>query len=70
MRNNDAVKPQTRSFLGTLVAVAWSFAGLRRKSDFDRDVGSLNPVYVIVAGLAGTMVFIAVLLATVSYVVQ
>jgi len=57
----------SRSFLATLVAVAWSFIGLRRKSDFDRDVTALNPVYVIAAGLVGVLLFIGVLLTLATY---
>ena len=56
-----------RSFFATLAAVAWSFIGLRRKSDFDRDVTALNPFYVIGAGLVGVMLFIAVLLSAVAW---
>jgi hypothetical protein len=61
---------QSRSFLGTLAAVAWSFIGLRRKRDFDRDVDGLNPVYVICAGLLGVVLFIAVLLAAVHHAMR
>lgn len=57
----------SRSFLATLAAVAWSFIGLRRKSDFDRDVSALNPVYVIAAGLVGVLLFIGVLLTLATY---
>lgn len=53
----------------TMIAVAWSFIGLRRKKDFDDDVGRMNIVYVIVAGLIGAAVFIAALLTIVSMVV-
>lgn len=60
----------TRSFGQTLAAVAWSFSGLRRKSDFDQDVNSLNPVYVILAALAGVALFIAVLLSVATYVTR
>ena len=59
----------TRTFGSTLVAIAWSFAGLRRKRDFDKDVGGLNPVYVLLAGLLGTAVLIATLLTVVHLVV-
>jgi hypothetical protein len=59
----------TRSFLETMTAIAWSFVGLRRKRDFDSDVGRMNPVYVIIAGLAGAACFIATLLAIVHNVV-
>ncbi len=61
-----APKPK-RSFGATMIAVAWSFVGLRRKSDFDSDAaGSLNPVYVILAGLLGTALFIGVLMVAVK----
>jgi hypothetical protein len=53
---------KTRSFLGTLSAVAWSFFGLRRKKDFDNDVeGSLNPLHLFVAILIGLALFIGLL---------
>ena len=57
------------SFLGTLAAVFWSFAGLRSKKDYERDVTSLNPVYVIVAGLLAVAIFIGVLITVVKLVV-
>lgn len=60
---------KTRSFMGTMIAVGWSFIGLRRKSDFDEDVGGLNPLYVIIGGLIGTAIFIAILLTIVNMVV-
>ena len=59
-----------RSFASTMLAVAWSFIGLRRKSDFDRDVVALNPAYVIVAGLIGTALLVATLLGVVHLVVE
>lgn len=61
---------EVRSFGSTMLAVAWSFIGLRRRSDFERDVGCLNPVYVIVAGLAGSALFIVGLLTVVHLVVK
>ena len=66
MSNLDSAKPVNRSFISTMVAIAWSFIGLRRKKDFDRDVGGLNPVYVVGAALIGAAIFVAVLLAIVS----
>jgi hypothetical protein len=59
-----------RSFASTMLAVAWSFIGLRRKRDFDRDVVALNPVYVIAAGLIGTAMLVAALLTVVHLVVK
>jgi hypothetical protein len=63
MSDNDVRKPQQRSFMATLLAIAWSFVGLRSKKDFaDDGAGGMNPVYVIIAGLIGVGIFIAVLL--------
>jgi hypothetical protein len=58
------------SFLYSLKAVLWSFVGLRRKSDFDRDTAKLNPIHVIVAGLIAVAVFIGILIAIVRIVVS
>lgn len=57
------------SFFATLTAVAWSFIGLRRTKDYERDVTGLNPVYVIIAGLIGVAIFIGVLIMIVHLVV-
>ena len=40
------------SFLQTLRAVAWSFFGVRKGRDHEKDL-QLNPLHVIVAGVAG-----------------
>jgi hypothetical protein len=58
-----------RSFGQTLIAIAWSFVGLRRKSDFEHDNEHLNPVHVIVAGLIGVALFIGLLVLVVRYAV-
>ncbi len=61
---------QHRTFLDTMRAVAWSFIGLRRRDDFEQDDnGGLNPIYVIIAGIVATAIFIGVLLTTVFFVV-
>ncbi|HTH45844.1 MAG TPA: DUF2970 domain-containing protein [Oxalicibacterium sp.] len=54
------------SFFATLGAVFWSFIGLRRRSDYEKDVTGLNPVYVIVAALVGVAIFIGILLTVVK----
>lgn len=64
------MRTTSRSFGSTLVAIAWSFVGLRRKSDFDQDVGGLNPVYVLIAGLLGTGLFIGALVTAVHFAVR
>ena len=58
------------SFGRTLWAVAWSFFGVRKRSDLDKDVEQLNPVHVIIAGVIGAMLLVAGLLALVSWVLS
>lgn len=69
MDTKDTKNPDTRSFLSTMVAIAWSFVGLRSKKDFEQD-GRLNPFYVVIAALIGVAIFIGILLAIVKYVVS
>lgn len=69
MEEQNSQKPQKRSFLGTLSAIAWSFVGLRRREDYERDATSLNPFYVLIAGLIAVAIFIGLLLFVVKMVV-
>jgi len=57
------------SFGQTLKAVAWSFFGVRKSSEYEKDVSQLNPVHVIIAGVLAALVFIGVLIAVVNWVV-
>ena len=57
------------SFASTMKAVFWSFFGIRKKSDYEKDAQQLNPVHVIIAGLLGAALFIGVLLLIVNSVV-
>ena len=58
------------SFLQTMRAVAWSFFGVRKSKDLERDVNQLNPVHVVIAGLIGVAIFIGVLIGVVSWVLS
>ncbi|MCR5866918.1 MAG: DUF2970 domain-containing protein [Aquincola tertiaricarbonis] len=57
------------SFLHALRAVAWSFFGVRKNSEYEKDVKHLNPVHVIVAGLLAAAVFVTALVLLVKWVV-
>jgi hypothetical protein len=56
-------------FGATMRAVFWSFFGVRKGQDYERDAANLNPVYVIIGGLIGALVFIGILLLVVRMVV-
>jgi hypothetical protein len=57
------------SFVQTLRAVGWSFFGVRKGSEYEKDVARLNPVHVVVAGVLGAIVFILLLVALVNWVI-
>lgn len=58
------------SFLQTMKAVAWSFFGVRKSGEFEKDVSQLNPVHVVIAGVIGAILFIVVLLLLVNWVLS
>jgi hypothetical protein len=55
--------------LGTFRAVAWSFFGVRKGSDYERDVSQLNPVHVVIAGVIGALLFVLALVFLVQWVI-
>lgn len=72
-RTGDDLKDAVRrkgSFLQTMRAVAWSFFGVRKSADYEKDVSQLNPVHVIIAGVIGAVLFIVLLLVLVNWVLS
>ena len=63
------VLPRKGAFLATLKAVAWSFVGLRKRADLERDGVTLNPVHIIIVGFVGVVLFVVALMALVHWVV-
>ncbi|WP_288380587.1 DUF2970 domain-containing protein [uncultured Massilia sp.] len=58
------------SFLATMKAVFWSFFGVRKRSDYEKDAANLNPVHVIIAGLIGAAIFIGLIMLAVRFAVS
>ncbi len=58
-----------RGFFRTIKAVAWSFFGVRRRKDHESDVANLNPVHVVIAGVAMAAIFVITLVTIVRFVV-
>ncbi|MEO7115908.1 MAG: DUF2970 domain-containing protein [Caldimonas sp.] len=57
------------SFARTLLAVFWSFFGVRKSRDLARDVGELNPLHIVIAGVVAAAIFVIGLIALVSWVI-
>ena len=58
------------SFLQTMKAVARSFFGVRKSTDYAQDVAKINPVHVIVAGVIAALVFVVGLILLVNWVIS
>jgi amino acid transporter len=66
-----AVPPVQRkgSLLRTIRAVAWSFIGLRKGSEYAQDVEKLNPLHIIVVGLVAVFLLVISLIVLVKVIV-
>lgn len=65
----DSAAGRTAGFGQTARAVLWSFFGVRRKADYQKDAVQLNPVHVIIAGVLAAALFVFVLIMIVRAVV-
>jgi preprotein translocase subunit Sec61beta len=57
------------SIARTFKAVAWSFFGVRKRSEHERDVAELKPQHVIVVGIVCAALFVLALVLIVQWVV-
>ncbi len=67
----DAVPaaPRKGSLLRTLSAVGWSFFGVRKARDLERDASELNPVQVVLVGIGVAALFVVGLVLLVNWVI-
>jgi hypothetical protein len=57
--------PRSASPLAVAKAVFWSFLGIRRRQDYQRDAVQITPFQVVIGGLVGALLFILTLLGVV-----
>ncbi|WP_298211926.1 DUF2970 domain-containing protein [Acidovorax sp.] len=57
------------SLLRTVRAVAWSLIGLRKGSEYQKDVEKINPLHIIAVGLMAVVLIVVGLIAVVNWVV-
>ncbi len=57
------------SLLRTVQAVLWSFIGVRKNSDYQKDIEKLNPFHIMGVGIAAALLFVLGLIALVNWVV-
>jgi len=61
--------PRKGSLLRALNAVAWSFFGIRKSRDLERDMKELNPVHLVLVGVALAATFVVALVLLVNWVI-
>jgi hypothetical protein len=49
--------------------VLWSFFGVRKAKDLERDVSELNPLHVVIAGVIVAALFVVALIVLVNWVI-
>ncbi|PUE18440.1 hypothetical protein B9Z38_13370 [Limnohabitans sp. MMS-10A-160] len=57
------------SLIRTVQAVLWSFIGVRKNSDYQKDIEKLNPFHIMGVGIAAALLFVLGLIALVNWVV-
>ena len=55
------------SFFRSIKSVAWSFVGIRKRSEFQQDFDRVSPLHVIVAGLLAVFCLILVIFLLVKW---
>ena len=57
------------SLMRSIKAVAWSFLGIRKSSEFQEDIDKITPLHVLGVGLVAVFVFVISLIVLVNLVV-
>jgi hypothetical protein len=66
----NAMADRPNTFLHTVKAVAWAFFGIRKNSEYQQDLGKLNPFHIILVALVGVALFVGGLIFLVNWVVK
>ena len=66
----EAQKPPRATPLQVAKAVFWSFFGIRKRAEYEKDAVSLSPLQVIVAGIIGAIIFVLSLVTLVHFILR
>jgi hypothetical protein len=66
----QAQKPPGATPLQVIKAVFWSFLGIRRRAEYEKDAVTLKPVQVIIAGIIGAIVLVLSLVTLVHFIIS
>ena len=57
------------NFLRTVIAVLWSFIGIRKSSGFQEDIANIKPLQLLAVGVVMALMFVIGLIVVVNLVV-
>ena len=60
---------KTASPMQVARAVFWSFLGVRKRAEHEKDLARIKPVQVVIAGLVGALIFVLSLVLLVKFIV-
>lgn len=69
-QSSESAPPSKPSFLRSLRLVAWGFLGVRKNSEYQRDLAQVNPFHVILAGIIGVLLLVLLLVGLVNWAVS
>ena len=69
-QSSESAPPTKPSFLRSLRLVAWGFLGVRKNSEYQRDLAQVNPFHVILAGIIGVLLLVLLLVGLVYWAVS
>ena len=58
------------SILRTVKTVLWSFIGIRKKSEYEEDLGRADPFHILAVALVAVALFVGGLIVLVNWVVR
>jgi hypothetical protein len=65
---SQSPKPANHSLLRAFVMVAWSFLGIRKGAEHQRDLSMVTPTQIVVVGVISGLLFVLTLALVVTIV--
>lgn len=70
---NDEIRKLSKrklNFFQTLKAVAWGMFGVRKRKGHTKDIATLNPIHLIIAGVIAAIALVVVLVKAAGWLVS
>ena len=67
--NANPASAKKGSLWRTIVAVAWSFLGIRKSSEFQEDIARITPLHILGVGIVAGLLFVIGLMVIVNLIV-